>query len=106
VIHPSPTEDDDVAAAARTAAVNPGLVQFGDDGKPLTVRYHFVGAMLLNEVQKQHTTIAEQAARLEQQTTHLEQQAAVLQRQAAEVAGQQAAIQELALRLAKLENRP
>ena len=35
--------------AEEVAEVNPGLVQFGKDGKPLAVRYHFVGAMLLNE---------------------------------------------------------
>jgi hypothetical protein len=44
--------------------VYPGLVQFDAEGRPATVRYHFVNAMLLNEVQKQHRTIAEQAAQI------------------------------------------
>ena len=39
--------------AEEVAQVAPQLVLFGDDGKPQTVRYHFVNAMLLNEVQKQ-----------------------------------------------------
>jgi hypothetical protein len=78
--------------AEEVAAVDPGLVQFGDDGKPLAVRYHFVDAMLLNEVQKQHSTTAEQSARLAAQ--------------AAELASQKAEIIELALRLARLEGRP
>jgi septal ring factor EnvC (AmiA/AmiB activator) len=73
------------------AAINPGLEQFGEDGQPLAVRYHFVYAMLLNEVQQQHSTIAGQAAEIA--------------RQRARLASQQTAIEELASRLAKLEGR-
>jgi len=68
--------------AEEVAQVNPGLVQFGEDGKPLAVRYHFLNAMLLDEVQKQHATISSQAA---------------------EIASQRAMIEDLALRLARLE---
>lgn len=82
--------------AEEVAKVEPGLVQFGDDGQPLAVRYHFVEAMVLNEVQKQHATIVEQSARLAEQ-------AAGLARQAAEIDSQKAEIRELALRLARLE---
>jgi hypothetical protein len=96
--------------AEEVAAVNPGLVQFGDDGQPLAVRYHFVYAMLLNEVQQQHSTIAGQSAHLAEQAARLDDQARNLDRQAVEIAGQRAriasqqtAIEELALRLAKLE---
>ncbi|MDP9120282.1 MAG: tail fiber domain-containing protein [Acidobacteriota bacterium] len=85
--------------AEEVAEIDPGLVQFGEDGKPLAVRYHFVDAMLLNEVQKQHSTIAEQSARLAEQ-------AAGLARQASEITSQKAEIGELALRLARLEGRP
>jgi Chaperone of endosialidase len=84
--------------AEEVAAVDPGLVQFGEDGKPLAVRYHFVDAMLLDEVQKQHSTIAEQS-------TRLAEQAAGLARQAAEITSQEAEIRGLALRLARLEGR-
>jgi hypothetical protein len=85
-------------------------VQFGEDGQPLAIRYHFVYAMLLNEVQQQHSTIAGQSARLAEQAARLEDQARTLDRQSSEIAGQRAklasqqtAIEELALRLAKLE---
>jgi hypothetical protein len=61
--------------AEEVAQVSPELVVFDKDGVPQTVRYHFVNAMLLNEVQKQQNTIAQQ----------------------------QAEIQDLAARLAKLE---
>jgi hypothetical protein len=75
--------------AEEVAEVDPNLVQFGDDGQPLTVRYHFVNAMLLGEVQKQHATLANQSALLAQQT--------------AEIASQKLEIAALAARLAKLE---
>jgi Chaperone of endosialidase len=77
--------------AEEVAAVDPGLVQYGEDGKPLTVRYHFVNAMLLGEVQKQHATLTEQAARIAAQESR--------------IAAQKAQIDELGLRLAKIEAR-
>jgi hypothetical protein len=46
--------------AEEVAAVYPKLVQYDEEGNPLAVRYHFVNAMLLNEVQKQHRAIEEQ----------------------------------------------
>jgi hypothetical protein len=61
--------------AEEVAQVSPQLVVFDKDGVPQTVRYHFVNARLLNEVQEQRSTIARQ----------------------------QAEIQDLAARLAKLE---
>ena len=39
--------------AEEVAEIAPSLVVFDEQGKPQTVRYHFVNAMLLNEVQKQ-----------------------------------------------------
>ena len=39
--------------AEEVAEVVPDLVAYDKDGAPQTVRYHFVNAMLLNEVQKQ-----------------------------------------------------
>jgi hypothetical protein len=46
--------------AEEVAQTAPGLVLFGNDGRPQTVRYHLVNAMLLNEVQKQHRLIESQ----------------------------------------------
>lgn len=82
--------------AEEVAAVDPGLVQNGADGLPLTVRYHFVNAMLLGEVQRQHATIADQAARLERQATEVDD----LKRQ---VASQDRGMAALAERLGTLE---
>jgi hypothetical protein len=50
--------------AEEVAQVSPQLVVFDKDGVPQTVRYHFVNAMLLNEVQKQQSTIARQQAEI------------------------------------------
>jgi len=38
---------------------NPDLVVRDDDGKPYTVRYEAVNAMLLNEFLKEHQTVQE-----------------------------------------------
>ncbi|MGD0949788.1 MAG: tail fiber domain-containing protein, partial [Candidatus Binatia bacterium] len=53
--------------AEEVARVNPDLVVYDRDGKPLTVRYDSVNAMLLNEVQKQ----ARQIATLQKQVEEL-----------------------------------
>jgi endosialidase-like protein len=68
--------------AEEVAKVDPQLVVYDADGTPQTVRYHFINAMLLNEVQKQHRQIEEQQAK---------------------IGAQQSMIDQLAARLAKLE---
>jgi hypothetical protein len=77
--------------AEEVARVFPDLVQYDQDGQPLSVRYSMVNAMMLNEVQKQHATIASQAAQLD--------------RQREQIATQAVRLQELAARLAKLESQ-
>ena len=42
----------------------PGLVAYDKDGVPQMVRYHFVNAMLRNDVQKQRQHIQDLEARL------------------------------------------
>ncbi len=76
--------------AEEVAQVAPQLVVFDKDGSPQTVRYHFVNAMLLNEVQKQRQLVEEQ------QKTNTEQNNTI--------AKQQAEIQDLAARVVKLES--
>ncbi len=45
--------------AEQVATVAPDLVVYGENGEPETVRYHFVNAMLLNEVQRQERALDE-----------------------------------------------
>jgi hypothetical protein len=75
--------------AEEVAQVAPQLVVFDKDGAPQTVRYHFVNAMLLNEVQKQRQLVEEQ------QKTH--------EAQNNMIARQQEEIQDLTARVVKLE---
>jgi hypothetical protein len=51
--------------AEEVAEVAPQLVISDEQGRPQTVRYHFVNAMLLNEVQKQRHLADEQRSRIE-----------------------------------------
>jgi len=55
--------------AEEVAEVAPELVAYDEDGTTQTVRYHFVNAMLLNELQKQRRLVeAERRANEEQRT--------------------------------------
>jgi hypothetical protein len=75
--------------AEEVAQVAPQLVLFDKDGAPQTVRYHFVNAMLLNEVQKQRQLVEEQQKTNEEQNNT--------------IARQQEEIQDLAARVVKIE---
>jgi hypothetical protein len=59
--------------AEEVAAIAPSLVVFDEQGKPETVRYHFVNAMLLNEVQKQRRLIETQQKQNDAQQREIEE---------------------------------
>ena len=57
--------------------VNPDLVVRAHDGKPYTVRYEAVNAMLLNEFLKEHHKVENQESRIQEQEAtiaHLQRQ--------------------------------
>jgi hypothetical protein len=60
--------------AEQVEKVNPDLVARDDQGKPYTVRYEAVNAMLLNEFLKEHRKGQEQDATISQLKTELAQQ--------------------------------
>ena len=73
--------------AEQVAKVDPDLVARDDQGKPYTVRYEAVNAMLLNEFIKEHqkvegleATAAQQEKEIAALTTALEAQAAQIQK--------------------------
>jgi hypothetical protein len=66
--------------------VNPALVLPDKEGKPYTVRYDAVNAMLLNEFLKAHRRMEEQNKRIEELTAQLKQQAAQIQKVSAQLA--------------------
>ena len=58
--------------------VNPDLVARDEKGKPYTVRYEAVNAMLLNEFLKEHRKVEDQKGKLEGQARKIEEQEAVI----------------------------
>ena len=64
--------------------VNPDLVVRDKDGKPYTVRYEQVNAMLLNEFLKEHRKNEEQEARIARQQEQIEALTAGLQKVSAQ----------------------
>src|SRR6202040_1200546 len=68
--------------AEEVEKVNPDLVVRDKDGKPYSVRYDQVNAMLLNEFLKEHKTVEEQQSKVEnQQATIAELKSTVAQQQ-------------------------
>lgn len=65
--------------------VNADLVVRDKEGKPYSVRYDQVNAMLLNEFLKTHKRMAEQDKRIEELTTQLKKQAAEIQKVSAQL---------------------
>jgi hypothetical protein len=60
--------------------VNPELVVRDKDGKPYTVRYDQVNAMLLNEFLKEHRTVQKQGAMIARQQKQIEELSTGLQK--------------------------
>ena len=71
--------------AEEVAKVNPALVLPDKEGKPYTVRYDAVNAMLLNEFLKEHRTVDELKATVAQQQKQLEVLTAGLQKVSAQL---------------------
>jgi trimeric autotransporter adhesin len=63
------------------AEVNPDLVVRDADGKPFTVRYDAVNAMLLNEFLKEHKKVEEQQTNITQLNFKMANQAAIIAEQ-------------------------
>lgn len=72
--------------AEEVAKVNPALVLSDKEGKPYTVRYDAVNAMLLNEFLKAHQRMEEQGATIANQQKQIEALTAGLQKVSAQLA--------------------
>jgi hypothetical protein len=98
--------------AEEVAEVYPDLVQYDAEGRPRAVRYHFVNAMLLNEVQRQYRKIAELQAQvgpldhLRDQIRELAALQARVTQQDAQLAEQRAELALQEARLKRLEAKP
>ena len=65
--------------AEEVAKVNPDLVARDEEGKPYTVRYEAVNAMLLNEFLKEHQTVQQQQKEIQALRAELKEQWALIQ---------------------------
>jgi hypothetical protein len=72
--------------AEEVAKVNPALVLPDKEGKPYTVRYDAVNAMLLNEFLKEYRKNEEQQKQINVLTAQLKEQAAQIQKVSAQLA--------------------
>jgi len=79
--------------AEEVAKVNPDLVARDDDGKPYSVRYEAVNAMLLNEFLKEHRKVEELEARMAHQQKQIEALTAGLQKVSVQVEMSKPALQ-------------
>ena len=71
--------------AEQVAKVNPDLVARDAEGKPYTVRYEAVNAMLLNEFLKEHRNVQELTITVAQQQAQIETLTAALKAQTAQI---------------------
>ena len=81
--------------AEEVAKVNPALVLSDQEGKPYTVRYEAVNAMLLNEFLKEHCKVEKLEAALRAVNERLAEQDAKIQKVSAQVEVSKAAPQTL-----------
>ena len=73
--------------------VNPDLVARDEQGKPYTVRYEAVNAMLLNEFLKEHRKVEELEKGMAVLTAQLKEQAAQIQKVSAQIEASKPAAQ-------------
>ena len=90
--------------AEEVAKVNPALILVDKEGKPYSVRYEQVNAMLLNEFLKEHrkveklqddfqNTVAQQQKEIRALTTQLKEQGAQIQKVSAQIQTNKPALQ-------------
>jgi septal ring factor EnvC (AmiA/AmiB activator) len=82
--------------AEEVAEVDPNLVAWDKEGKPFSVRYDQVNAMLLNEFLKEHKRVREQNRKLENQENRIQEQQATIVKLQSVVTEQQKGMKALA----------
>jgi len=71
--------------AEQVAKVDPDLIARDEEGKPYTVRYDEINAMLLNEFLKEHRKVEEQAEINQRQEATIARLEAALKEQTAQI---------------------
>ncbi len=85
--------------AEEVEKVNPDLVVRDANGKPYTVRYEAVNAMLLNEFLKEHHTVQEQEATIAQLKSTAAKQGVTIAREQKQIEALTAGLQKVSTRL-------
>jgi len=91
--------------AEQVEKVNPDLVARDEQGKPYTVRYEAVNAMLLNEFLKEHRKVEAQQATIAELKSNADNQRAINTKQDAVIAQQQKQIEALTAAVRKVSNQ-
>ena len=91
--------------AEDVAKVDPDLVARDEDGKPYTVRYEAVNAMLLNEFLKEHHKVEEQGGKLLEQAARMQSQDRKVQELEVTIAKLQSALKEQAAQIQKVSDQ-
>jgi hypothetical protein len=91
--------------AEQVEKVSPDLVARDEQGKPYTVRYEAVNAMLLNEFLKEHRKVEEQSRKIQEQDATITQFKKEMQTIAARLKEQDSKIQKVSARL-ELQTEP
>ncbi len=91
--------------AEQVEKVNPDLVARDEEGKPYTVRYEAVNAMLLNEFLKEHRKVEVQEASIADVKSTAARQALTIERQQAEIEALTAALQAQAAQIRKVSDQ-
>ena len=88
--------------AEQVEKVSPELVAYDDQGKPYTVRYEAVNAMLLNEFLKEHRTVEQQGAEMKKQDRKVETLESTIAQQEKEIDALAAGLKEQAAHMQKV----
>jgi uncharacterized coiled-coil protein SlyX len=88
------------------AKVNADLVARDEEGKPYTVRYEAVNAMLLNEFLKEHRKVEKQEAIIGELKATTAQQTAMLARQEKAIATLTSQVQKVSARVEAQQAAP
>jgi septal ring factor EnvC (AmiA/AmiB activator) len=87
------------------AEVSPELITRDEEGKPQTVRYEAVNAMLLNEFLKEHRKLEIQTHKVDDQETRIAHQEATIAQQQKEIQTLIATVKEQAAQIQKVSAR-
>jgi uncharacterized coiled-coil protein SlyX len=86
--------------------VNPDLVVHDDNGKPFTVRYEAVNAMLLNEFLKAHRKLQEQQITIAELKSSSAKQAVTVAQQQRQIEALTATVQKVSEKIELTEATP